>query len=81
MATHLEKLFYIVGFYSTKCAVTSTRTTAISISKWHEKFVNTCCICKGNSLCRPTTSADTVERVSCAYVRISGSQDVRLAAN
>jgi len=62
--------------------VTSTRTTtAISISKWHEKFVNTGSICKGNRLCPPTTSAGTVERVSHAYLRISGSQDVGLAAN
>ena len=82
MDTHLEKSFYILGFYSTKCAITSTRTaTAMSISKRHEKFVNTGCICKGNSLCRPTTSADTVERVSHAYLRISGSQDVGLAGN
>jgi len=38
-------------------------------------------ICKGNRLCPPTTSAGTVERVSHAYLRISGSQDVGLAAN
>ena len=82
MATHLEKSFYILAFYSTKCAVTSTRTAiAISISKWHEQLVNTGCICKGNSLCRPTTSADTVERVTHAYLRISGRRDVGLAAN
>jgi hypothetical protein len=82
MATHLEKSFYILGFYSTKCAVSSARTaTAISISKWCEKFVTTGCICKGNSLCRPTTSVDTVERVSHAYLRISDSRDVGLAAN
>lgn len=82
MATHLEKSFCILGFYSIKCAVTSTRTaTAISISKWHKKFVNAGCFCKGNSLCRPTTSAGTVERVSHAYLRISASRDVGLAAN
>ena len=56
---------------------------AISIRKWHEKFVNTGCtrIRKGNSLCRPTRSAGTVERVSNACLRNSRCQDVVLAAN
>jgi hypothetical protein len=73
MANQLEKAFCVLEFHSTKSVITVQREfrrnfekdppTANSIRKWYQKFVNTGCICKGKSSGRPSTSAETIDRV------------------
>jgi hypothetical protein len=89
MASQPEKAFCVLEFHSTKSVITVQREfrrkfekdppAANSIRRWYKKFVGTGCICKGKSSGRPSTSAETIDRVRQAYQR-SPKKSTRLAS-